>query len=1134
MSHLKKEDKTTTAPPTIPLNSQEGYRILSTLANTFDFQYLYYLEIGYPIGVNNATFTITNSLNEELNYYLTYNCLETPKKLSYEIINPGYYQDFIIEKLFIRIPEFTKPFQGMECLVMDSPCFYCYLWGGNTDPTLFSISFELILPICPVFNYPTNIVAYIYGENKVNVTITLPTPIKTSDPIVESKEFIPARNSTVPYVDLHFGSMSIYKIKGAEESLIVPFYTDSYSSVNEYAFLVGTTNETSTIFYQQIGFIFPPENSTYYNYILGKDFQPLDIYNLTYLAKENPPPPSIPETEQTIDTWDVKTTIYDGFPMLELINRFFQRNYPILYGYTLVNATTSLYQSTFQVSQYSTQQSITLNNNGDFISTSVFFTPTVEDVISPLLLDIQVIELDSYLNLIRLTASDDLSNITTFSFERFYYNSFTKADIHLVDGTLRQGIFEFLYDTSNYTTSYGLTISIADQAINYITNNFAEYKTGRYLSPNLDKIIPGIKKYTNIKPKLSLQMGPFNEHFYHSGIWNSELEMYEIPFYLPKNTVGGILKYQIESFDPITSIYLFALYGNVSVVNIVSYQGDFLPPLVKSIIPLVSQIQYSTLGTQRLEWDVVIEDHPSGFNHGYFNITSSLDPIPFEVYMDTNSLKDGTIFNGTYRLSLDYKIQFLHPFNVFTISSAVLYDNGPYQLVPVFWKDVNSLQPVRLPDGTTKTITLECLAPQQSTPPPVLMAFWSNSTQIDVGSENRVVLIDFTIEKTGGIGSMNSLHNPKIYIESINTMPIGFESFVVDNSTPPSIRYNCLVNIPYAFGIGDVISFSIYQIIDTEGNVVGYSSSQLKTQFGGNSVKRINSMGAQLFKHTEITKEGGIIFIQGIGFGNDTSKLNFMVDFKNGTTSTYDSNDIIFQSGTVFSFNLDPFAQPKISIILSVSNYQTNQLWITPIKSSIEPHTPSPSSTPSPSESPNPTTSPQPIPCPGDCYGNGKCTENGCVCFSEWTGSDCRSKTSIINPIIPIDKPETNITDIDQQIVSIISIVSIRELDFQDKVIKEYHLKDWSFNNEIPYYKNHASVDPDFSVTLDYDSASSHKNSICGKSKFSTSKIAAIVVCGSAFIIAATIGAALFIRKNRKQKSAMRKINLKLQQANRN
>ncbi|KAM9995145.1 hypothetical protein ACTFIY_001313 [Dictyostelium cf. discoideum] len=112
-----------------------------------------------------------------------------------------------------------------------------------------------------------------------------------------------------------------------------------------------------------------------------------------------------------------------------------------------------------------------------------------------------------------------------------------------------------------------------------------------------------------------------------------------------------------------------------------------------------------------------------------------------------------------------------------------------------------------------------------------------------------------------------------------------------------------------------------------------------------------------------------------------------------------------------------------------------------------------------------PITTNPPKQCIDNCGApnNGICTSTGCVCISPWIGNDCKSKIiSIPQPSLNYSNPITDILLIDNKVDtklfrSLISIVKLRELDFQSKQLTSYTFIEWEYfkvNESTNQYKS--------------------------------------------------------------------------------
>ncbi|KAM9975025.1 hypothetical protein ACTFIW_008499 [Dictyostelium discoideum] len=112
-----------------------------------------------------------------------------------------------------------------------------------------------------------------------------------------------------------------------------------------------------------------------------------------------------------------------------------------------------------------------------------------------------------------------------------------------------------------------------------------------------------------------------------------------------------------------------------------------------------------------------------------------------------------------------------------------------------------------------------------------------------------------------------------------------------------------------------------------------------------------------------------------------------------------------------------------------------------------------------------PITTNPPKRCIDDCGApnNGICTSTGCACISPWIGNDCKSKIILIpQPSLNYSSPVTDIPLIDNKedtklFRSLISIVKLRELDFQSKQVNSFTFIEWEYykiNESTNQYKS--------------------------------------------------------------------------------
>ncbi|KAN0019316.1 hypothetical protein ACTFIU_002524 [Dictyostelium citrinum] len=220
-------------------------------------------------------------------------------------------------------------------------------------------------------------------------------------------------------------------------------------------------------------------------------------------------------------------------------------------------------------------------------------------------------------------------------------------------------------------------------------------------------------------------------------------------------------------------------------------------------------------------------------------------------------------------------------------------------------------------------------------------------------------------------------------------------------------------------------------------------------------------------------------------------KTNKLFKIKVSTGGGLSSNEFSIQP-IYFDRSLKPIPTESPTTTPSVTPSTTPS--VTPSTTPSETPSTTPSETPSttPSETPSttpsetPTTSPTtpiptitPIPTnpPQKCLGNpecggknqGYCSPTGCICYSPWIGTTCTSQTIIVpqpstnttNPQIEIptdnnngQSSESNSQEPQKMIFkSLISLVSLRELNFKNEEVKNHIFDQWVYT-PIDEFKN--------------------------------------------------------------------------------
>eukprot|EP01133_Synstelium_polycarpum_P003742 gene3742-4316_t len=116
------------------------------------------------------------------------------------------------------------------------------------------------------------------------------------------------------------------------------------------------------------------------------------------------------------------------------------------------------------------------------------------------------------------------------------------------------------------------------------------------------------------------------------GYWNETSRLYEIDFTVPMNMIDGTIPYTIKSIATTDSYLLYPYFGDKSLLQVYSSNGDLLPPLITQLTSFPGSIV--TPSDTSFGWDMVIDDQISGVQYARFNVTSDLDLLPYEFTTD--------------------------------------------------------------------------------------------------------------------------------------------------------------------------------------------------------------------------------------------------------------------------------------------------------------------------------------------------------------------------------------------------------------------------------------------------------------------------------------------------------------------
>ncbi|KAN0026169.1 hypothetical protein ACTFIV_007153 [Dictyostelium citrinum] len=523
--------------------------------------------------------------------------------------------------------------------------------------------------------------------------------------------------------------------------------------------------------------------------------------------------------------------------------------------------------------------------------------------------------------------------------------------------------------------------------------------------------------------------------------WNSTISKYQIKFKVRANTRPGPL-----------SFLLMSSYLN-SLVN------DLLPTSSQLFIvsknfdgygPIFSNIEKVNLSNQ-FGWKLTIDDPINGFDYGDIIVRGEIDSSIYRFHLTTQNLTRGDRFNGDYQINITLPSKCAS--QNYIITEVKLYDTQGYQgefSVVSGLSGINNVFINYLSDPTINKLYKTCSTTDGiDSSPPVLNSFTSSLVQNSDGTQ----FISFNFEAVDLQSGLKDKQYPIVYIQTIEVQTLECISSITSiNET--TATYSCTIELPVGFGYNSDIIFSVYGFINNGGYYSGYSSESLKNL---SFIYSINNVALkkviQITSCSQFNSFDSELWITGRGFNSTNQQVYIKYDGDSGFNPIA-PNKVYWSA--MFINDIKPTDKPFI-IKVSEPSLSSNEFTVIPVVYSfIEP---TPTSTPIPTSSPIPTNKPQI--CLGDpvCGGTnqGYCSPTGCVCYQPWIGNDCNSQVIIIpQPSTNTSQPSTELPIIDNNnnqtsnstnhlFKSLISIVSLRELDFNSNEINLYRFDKWIY-----------------------------------------------------------------------------------------
>ncbi|EAL72866.1 EGF-like domain-containing protein [Dictyostelium discoideum AX4] len=554
-------------------------------------------------------------------------------------------------------------------------------------------------------------------------------------------------------------------------------------------------------------------------------------------------------------------------------------------------------------------------------------------------------------------------------------------------------------------------------------------------------------------------------------IYNSTLGLFTSKFIVKKNNIFGEIFFYFQ--HSLSGFFLNNAPNSTQLMvnsTVLDNEG-----------PIFSKIE--TIGNETLldlnnvngvvGWNFTITDYLNGFDRGYIKVMGSLDSSTFNFNFTFNDFISGNKFEGVYQLlipvstpcsSQQYQIVYVELYDTNQILSKFEPYTGFSPLInPFMYLYENS------EDGGYSLMTMvSVLCPSFPEDPskPVLLSFTSSKSIIDVGLIDRSVT--FTFEIIPSQSGIRKNQSPIIYMTSKRLESFECVSKLTDGSNITYAKYTCTTQLPLSFGYPGEIILSVYGIINNGGHYHGFSTVDLLSTSSKGYISTSMTVDQPILtsnlKYYSDDKE---LTILGRSLSNINKVLIKDVDTESiNQTLGIESISFYGSSGIKIS-NIIPNDKLFDVLVISNSTIESNKLRVSPVyfnltPSNIEPPiTPTPS-TPTPS-TPIPTNPPQPCPgkpmCGGEKQGYCSAVGTGCICVSPWIGLDCSSKViivpppvinntdpSVVIPTIPIDENSSISNELPEVLFkSLISLVSIREIDFNEKQVTNHIFDKWIY-----------------------------------------------------------------------------------------
>ncbi|KAN0049995.1 hypothetical protein ACTA71_003093 [Dictyostelium dimigraforme] len=508
--------------------------------------------------------------------------------------------------------------------------------------------------------------------------------------------------------------------------------------------------------------------------------------------------------------------------------------------------------------------------------------------------------------------------------------------------------------------------------------------------------------------------------------FNPNTNYHQFTIKVPANVFTGPISYIISpiQFD---NVLLYSVFKSAE-LRVASSISDIMPPLIENLTSTGST-QIPSSGTQNITFTFDVIDSINGFDHGVITINSNLDPLGWNFTLNSTTSK-----NNQNNFILNIPINSTDRAQTYRIAYAWLVDKQGHvseypsvtKVSPFMKLDLNSLQ------LTTTGGKADCQPIN-----PNLIDFTVSSLIKTSDALNKTV--SFTLMTGSNSYGISQRHDPVVYLASSSLSVIPSTLTKKQLGDDGAVTYFMNAIIPFSFGYPDGITLSVFGVTDNCLNAVGFSTSALQSL---GKPYYINNTIEERPEIQNATYNNGLIVINGFRMGYKTSSL--IIKFvTSGASSLTIKNFVYFSDRQITTDQIKSYGiENKIQLAIQTSDGLISDYYtlVIPADGSTTP-TPTSTSTIPPTQKPKQ--------CPGSpvCGGPSKGTcgsDLTCSCIPPSTGLDCLSTISGSNGTVDPNAPTVNF-DYNGSYKSLIVIYSLKELDFNGNLVREFIFSNWSF-----------------------------------------------------------------------------------------